>query len=193
MNEPARDEALMAEVARGRYDTLETLIRRHATPLLSFIHRMTGDYHHSEELFQEVFFAVWCKRRIYEYPRPFKTWLYAIAVNHCRSDFRRAPPPTEPLAGKDLPEPFLQRNSPVTTVLAAERAAIIAAAVARLPEPQRVVVVLRVWQQMSYVELAQVLNQPDGTIRSHMHRGLCALRELLEGRLGQDDCNEEED
>ena len=185
MNESARDEALMAEVAQGKYETLETLIRRHATPLLSFLHRMTGDYHRGEELFQEVFLAVWRKRGLYEYPRPFKNWLYAIAVNRCRSDFRRTALPTEPLA-EDLPEPLLGQSSPVTTALAAERAAIIAAAVARLPEPQRVVVALRIWQQMSYGEIAQVLNQPDGTVRSHMHRGLCALRELLEGRLGED-------
>jgi RNA polymerase sigma-70 factor (ECF subfamily) len=147
---------------------------------------MTGDYHHGEELFQEVFLAVWCKRRHYEYPRPFKTWLYAIAVNRCRSDFRRATPSTEPLAEKDLSEPLPGRNSPVTTAMAAERAAIIAAAVARLSEPQRVVVALRIWQQMSYAEISQVLNQPDSTVRSHMHRSLCALRGLLEGRLGED-------
>jgi RNA polymerase sigma-70 factor (ECF subfamily) len=186
MNEPIRDETLMAAVAGGNTQALETLIQRHATLLLSFLHRMTGDYHHGEELFQEVFLAVWCKRGFYEYPLPFKTWLYAIAVNRCRSDFRRAAPPTEPLAEKELADSSPGRSSPVTTALAAESAAIIAAAVARLPEPQRVVAALRIWQQMSYVEIAQVLDQPEGTIRSHMHRGLCALRELLEGRLGQD-------
>ncbi len=187
MNEPTGDEALMAEVAKGKNAPLATLMRRHATPLLSFLQRMTGDYHRGEELFQEVFLAVWCKRGLYEYPRPFKTWLYAIAVNRCRSDFRRAVLPTAPLADKDLPESFPGRSSPVTSVLAMERATIIAAAVAHLPEPQRVVVVLRIWQQMSYAEIALVLDQPEGTVRSHMHRGLCALREMLEGRLGQDD------
>jgi RNA polymerase sigma-70 factor (ECF subfamily) len=186
MNEPARDEALMAEVAGGKYESLETLIRRHATPLLSFIHRMTGDYHHSEELFQEVFLAVWCKRHRYEYPRPFKTWLYSIAVNRCRSHFRHGTLPTEPITEKDLPEPALRRNSPVTTAITAERADIIAAAVARLPELQRVVVVLRVWQQLSYAEIAQVLKQSEATVRSHMHRALCALRGRLEGRLGEE-------
>ena len=187
MNEPTRDEALMAEVAKGNKETLETLIRRHATPLLNFLHRMTGDYHHGEELFQEVFLAVWTKRALYEYPRPFKTWLYAIAVNCCRDNFRRAQPATTPLADNDLPESHVGQNSPVMTAIAAERTAIIADAVARLPEPQRVVVVLRVWQQMSYAEIAKVVDQAEATVRSHMHRGLCALREMLEGRLGEDD------
>jgi RNA polymerase sigma-70 factor (ECF subfamily) len=186
MKEPDRDEALMAAVARGQNEALTTLIRRHATPLLSFLHRMTGDYHGSEELFQEIFLAVWCKRQGYEYPRPFKPWLYAIAVNHCRSAFRRTPPRAEPFADDDVQDPLSGRNAPVTTAIAAESAGITAAAVARLPEPQRVVVVLRVWQQLSYGEIAQVLRQPEATIRSHMHRGLCSLRKMLEGRLGDE-------
>ena len=48
MNETACDEALMAEVVEGKHEALETLIRRHATPLLSFLHSKTGDYHHGE-------------------------------------------------------------------------------------------------------------------------------------------------
>lgn len=187
MNEASRDEALMAEVARGKYEALATLMERHATPLLSFIQRMTGDYHRGEELFQEVFLAVWRKRRLYQHPRPFKSWLYAIAVNCCRSNFRRALPSPARLAEQDLVEPLPAPASPVATAIAAERAAIVAGAVARLPETQRVVVVLRVWQQMSYAEIAGMLDQADATVRSHMHRGLCALREMLEGRLGDDD------
>jgi|GEM_PF-4245226 len=58
-----RDEWLMAQVADGKREHLEPLIRRHANPLLTFIRRMVGDQHRSEELFQDVFLAVWIKRR----------------------------------------------------------------------------------------------------------------------------------
>jgi hypothetical protein len=67
-----RDEYLMARVAHGQPELLERLLRRHAGPLLTFLRRMAGDRHASEELFQEVFLAVWRKRHQYEYPRPFK-------------------------------------------------------------------------------------------------------------------------
>src|SRR6516225_2626108 len=82
------DEWLMAQVADGKRSCLEVLVRRYATPLLSFIRRMVADRHQSEELFQEVFLAVWTKRRQYAFPRPFKPWLYAIALNKCRAAFR---------------------------------------------------------------------------------------------------------
>src|SRR5437764_14412284 len=83
-----RDEDLMAEVAGGQADLLEWLVRRHATGLLTFLTRMVGDRHRAEEHFQEVFLAVWLKRRQYQYPRPFRAWLYAIALNRCRAVFR---------------------------------------------------------------------------------------------------------
>jgi RNA polymerase sigma-70 factor (ECF subfamily) len=90
MNQPQdSDESLMDQVARGKRESLERLIRRYANPLLTFIRRMIGDAHRSEEIFQEVFLAVWIKRGQYSYPRPFKPWLYGIAINKCRAVFRK--------------------------------------------------------------------------------------------------------
>lgn len=66
------DEWLMEQVAAGCRDGPETLVRRYASPLLTFIQRMIGDRHRSEELFQEVFLAVWLKRKQYQPPRPFR-------------------------------------------------------------------------------------------------------------------------
>src|SRR6185295_1745929 len=81
---PDRDERLMEQVAQGKRECLEPLVRRHANALLTFIQRMVGDRHRSEELFQEVFLAVWRKRAQYQSPRPFKAWLFGIALNKCR-------------------------------------------------------------------------------------------------------------
>lgn len=84
-----RDEWLMLHAALGDQRCLEPLVRRYASPLLTFIRRMIGDGHRSAELFQDVFVAVWTRRKQYEFPRPFRAWLYAIAVNVCRAEFRR--------------------------------------------------------------------------------------------------------
>ena len=92
--EQHRDEWWMAEVAKGKREALEPLVRRFASPLLTFLERMVGDRHKGEELFQEVFLAVWNKRGLYEYPRPFRSWLFAIALNQCRAAFRLKSLPT---------------------------------------------------------------------------------------------------
>src|SRR3954471_17399546 len=91
------DEDLMREVARGRAAPLEMLVRRHAVRLMTFLSRMVGDRHRAEELFQEVFLAVWLHRHRYDAGRPFRPWLYAVAVNACRAAFRRRVLPTASL------------------------------------------------------------------------------------------------
>src|SRR5262245_4001332 len=75
MQKSETDEWLMAQVARGRRECVEPLLRRHAGPMLSFLRRLVGDIHRSEELFQEVFLAVWVKRTQYEAGRAFRPWL----------------------------------------------------------------------------------------------------------------------
>jgi RNA polymerase sigma-70 factor (ECF subfamily) len=185
MNAPTeRDEWWMAQVAGGRRDCLELLIRRYACPLLTFIQRMIGDRHRSEELFQEVFLAVWISRRQYEFPRPFKPWLYGIALNRCRADFRRRPLPTGPGDSEAITAVPAPGPSPAETLIATETAALVSQAVALLPPQQRAVVVLRIWDGLSYAEIAEVVDRTEATVRSHMHHGLAAMRKYLRPRLG---------
>jgi RNA polymerase sigma-70 factor (ECF subfamily) len=177
------DEWLMAQVARGERDCLEALVRRHADRLLTFLERMTGDRHRAEELFQEVFLTLWVKRRLYEHPWPFKPWLYAIAANKCRAAARGRRP--APLALEDAAPwaPVSALPLPPESAVATETAALVSEAVALLPPQQRAVVVLRVWEGLSYADIAEALGRTEATVRSHMHHGLAALREYLEPRL----------
>jgi RNA polymerase sigma-70 factor (ECF subfamily) len=176
-----RDEWLMTQVAQGKRDCLEPLVRRYASPLLTFITRMVGDRHHSEELFQEVFLAVWAKRRQYEFPRPFKAWLYGIAVNKCRAAYRGKRP--MPAVLEDDGAPLTEDQSPADTLVATETAQLVATAVTHLPAQQRAVVALRIWDGMSYAQIAETVGRTEATVRSHMHHGLAALRKYLEPRL----------
>src|SRR5687767_9756642 len=88
--DPITDEMLMHLTAAGERGCLEALARRHAGPLLAFLTKLIGDAHRAEELLQDVLLLVWRKRSHYAYPRPFKPWLYAISLNHCRAWLRGA-------------------------------------------------------------------------------------------------------
>ncbi|HWG45839.1 MAG TPA: RNA polymerase sigma factor [Gemmataceae bacterium] len=177
--EHERDEYLMARVGRDQPELLEKLLRRHASPLLTFIQRMVGDHHRGEELFQEVFLALWIKRRQYQYPRPFKPWLYAIALNKCRAWFRNRSATTIPLT---LEEASIDA-SPADVVIATETAGLVNRAIKQLPHQQRAVVVLRIWEGLTYAQIAEVVGCTEPTARSHMHHGLATLRKHLELRL----------
>jgi RNA polymerase sigma-70 factor, ECF subfamily len=174
------DETLMTRTADGDHACLELLVRRHATPLLTFLVRMTGDRHRGEELFQEVFLAVWVKRRSYQHPRPFKPWLYAIALNKCRAVFRLRPLRMAPLADDG---PASDDASPADALMASETADLVGRAVARLPDQQRAVVTLRVWESLSYARIAEIVDCSEATVRSHMHHGIAVLRKHLEKKL----------
>jgi RNA polymerase sigma-70 factor (ECF subfamily) len=171
------DELLMAQVASGRGESLEPLVRRYAVPLVSFLARMTGDGGRAEELFQDTFLAVWRKRRTYQFPRPFKPWLYAVALNACRADFRSAKdtPVTLP---DDVPE-SVGSAGPAEHAIATETGARIARAVANLPPVQRAVVALRVWDGLSYPQIAEAVGRTEATVRSHMSHGLATLRQAI--------------
>lgn len=177
------DEWLMAQVALGHRQHLAHLMRRYASPLLTFIQRMVGDPHRSEELFQEVFLRVWTKRSKYRFPRSFRSWLFAIAANHCRTEYRRRRFSVVSLNTPDSQEPEASGVSPMESAISTETSQLVAEAVRQLPARQRAVVVMRVWNGMSYAEIADVLTCGEATVRSHMHHGLATIRRFLEPRL----------
>jgi RNA polymerase sigma-70 factor (ECF subfamily) len=184
MNQNASDEWLMGQVADGKRECLEPLVRRYASPLLTYIERMVGNRHQAEELFQEVFLAVWVKRRTYRLPHAFRSWLFAIAANRCRQAFRRARPAgNATLSESSAPEAMSSGPTPVEAVLATETAQLVAAAVAQLPPQQRLVVVLRNWNGLSYAEIAEVLGRSEGAVRAHMHHALAGVRKYLEAHM----------
>lgn len=175
------DEWLMGQVVRGKRDCLEVLVRRYATGLLTYLSRMCGDGHRAEELVQEVFLTVWTKRKTYKLDKPFKAWLYTIATNRCRSAFRGKK--NQPLASLDESagfSPEAEDHGPMDIAVNSENASLVSAAVANLPEQQRMVVTLRIWGGMSYAEIAQSAGRTEATIRSHMHRALESLRRTLQ-------------
>ena len=177
------DEWLMQEVARGRREHVATLLRRYANPLLTFIRRMIGDRHRAEELFQEVFLAVWTHRTTYEYPRRFRPWLFGIAINKCRADFRK-PVPLPIVLDESSVGPLVAAGpSPPEAVIAAETATLVATAVARLPAGQRTVLVLRIWNGLSYQEIARTMGGTEATARSHMFHALATVRKYLEPHM----------
>ena len=178
------DEWLMGQVACGKRDSLDVLVRRYASPLLTFITRMIGDRHRSEELFQEVCLTVWIKRRQYDRVRLFKPWLYRIAINKCRASLRRRSIPVSRSLHDDLltlvsaPNPL-----PTEAVVATENSCLVADAVATLPEKQRTVLVLSIWSRLSYAEIAEILRRRETTVRSNMHHALAGVRAYLEPRI----------
>lgn len=175
MTPPEPDELLMAQVAKGRGESLEPLVRRYTVPLVSFLHRMTGKYDRAEDLFQETFLAVWRKRATYQFPRPFKPWVYAVALNTCRAEFRGR----EDFEMLPTDVAVSDPSDPVEKSIATETSTRIAKVIELMPPIQRAVVAMRIWDGLGYPEIAEAIGRSEATVRSHMSHGLAELRKAL--------------
>ena len=166
----ATDEELVAAVARGEEQALEELTRRWEAPLYRFIARHTGG-RDVDDLYQETWLRVVHHADRFDPGRRFSTWLFQIAVKLCR-DWHRRPPP----------EPRPASDEPAGVGLEQTEAALDAAQLlARLPEPQREVVVLRYYHDLTEDDVATMLDIPKGTVKSRLHQAIARLADLVRG------------
>lgn len=187
----ARDRADMERLMAGHDAALNDLMERHATPVFQFLCRMVGDEDDADDLAQETFVRVFRARAQFRLNDRFSTWLYTIAANLARNHFRwRARHPNVSLeASGDDPEQALrnilpaQGPSPSEQTAVEERAAIVRAEVARLPEDLREAIVLCEWEERTLAETAAILETTPKAIESRLYRARKLLHERLRNWL----------
>ena len=179
MEHPQRDEELLAGFVSGNREMFEPLVRRYEKPLYAFLCRMTGSEDDAADLFQETFVRVYRHGNSFDGSGSFKSWLYAIAANTCRSHLaaRKARP------NGDMPaaEPVDPAAPPAAGLAAKEVGERVRQAVSALPPEQREVLVLKVYENLSYPEIARALSRPVGTVKSQMRYALQKMRVSLQG------------
>lgn len=189
------DEELMLRYKDGDKNAFEMLYRRYEKPVLDFIYRMLSDASAAESLCQEAFYRVVKSQKKYKATAQFKTWIFQIALNLCRDRMRRM----KHRSHLSLNKPVKAQNdgtielwdcisdpSPgiVENFESGELGSLIKAAITSLPEEEHLVVVMKEYQGMSYSEIAEVLDCPIGTLKSHNHRANQKLKKILSKYIG---------
>lgn len=169
------DADLMELVRAGRKEAFECLVRRHQQPLLNFFCRM-GAYTDAEDLVQETFVRLFGYRDRYRPSAKFTTFLYTIA-RHAWLDLLRKSKKREALQERMRIEADPAHDGGMGR---ARLSMDTQAALRRLPEKLRSVVVLSFYQGLRYEEIAGVLNIPAGTVKSRMFIALDRLKEMLD-------------
>ncbi|MBI3475327.1 MAG: sigma-70 family RNA polymerase sigma factor [Acidobacteria bacterium] len=164
------DEALMLEFQSGSREAFEQLFTRYRGPLYGYFRRRLNGDQRAEDLTQETFLAV-IKGIVRYQPRALvRTYLYGIAINllaaERRSRLRDSP------AGKQAAEP--------TTQDAPDAAMWVRQALEQLDESEREILMLREYEQLSYAEIAGLLETPVNTVRSRLFRARMAIKDHLE-------------
>jgi len=169
------DERLMLAFTQGSSEAFTELFHRYKQPVFGFFCRRVADLANAEELAQETFFALLRARARYEPRALFRTYLYAISFKILRAHRRKAAFRAAFLGHRNsFPDPSKQD--------ATESGLWVRRAVEKLDPLDREIVMLREFEQLSYAEIADLLQLPLNTVRSRLFRARIALRDLLEPR-----------
>ena len=180
------DEDLMEQFQNGSVEAFNILVERFSGPLMRYLNGFNNDLRLCEDLLQETFLRVYRNRHSYRRIAKFSTWIYTIAGNLARSEYRKRRRavmssihavnrdnedyeisiPDEDHRPDDLTESSLQREAVMT-------------ALSRLPVDFREVVILRDIQQLAYEEIADITGLPMGTVKSRINRGRAKLQGML--------------
>jgi RNA polymerase sigma-70 factor (ECF subfamily) len=178
----------MLDVKAGDEQSFELLLQRYRTPLVNFLYRMVRSREQAEDLAQEVFIRVYRAREEYVPSAKFTTWLFRIATNLALNSLRDhryqklemsidAPPTADAEDGDERPFEVADKHPTIEQHLVEqERKKMIRHAIEKLPEKQRVAVLLHKYQELDYAEIAKILSCSESALKSLLFRAYEVLR-----------------
>jgi len=180
------DEQLVSDYLKHKDDkTLETLFGRYLKPIYGFVYKYTNLLNEAEDITQETFVKIWRNLKKFDQNRSFKTWIFQIAKNTA-IDFLRQK--------KNIPFSDFETEegeNPIANTLIDENplppeildqknlAEILATAIDKMSAKYRQVLHLRYYNQFTFQEIAETLNEPLDTVKSRHRRALITLKEIL--------------
>ena len=180
------DEDLMTQFQAGVVEAFDILVSRYKDPLTNYIYRFLGDMKECEDLLQETFLRVYRNRHSYRRIAKYSTWLYTIAGNLARSEYRKrkrrrlyslqSVNRDEEEYEVEIPDETFSPDRHTESVFQDQH---IQDALKKIPQEFREVVVLRDVQQLAYEEIADITGLPMGTVKSRINRGRTKLQTLL--------------
>lgn len=178
------DEELVRLHLQGDLEAFRELVGRYTGAMYNLAYRYTADRMAAEDIAQETFLRVYQALPRSRLELPFKPWLFRIAVNLCRDwAARKRPLAFAQLGNEDdslvesIPD---EEPLPLERVEAGELEEMVRQAVAELAPPYRVAITLRYTEGLSYQQMAEVLDIPLNTVRTHLFRAKQRLRQVLE-------------
>lgn len=183
-DEDAKDVRLMQLISAGETVAFEELVERHQRLVVGTVARMLGSNSDVEDIAQQVFVRVWKSAKRYVPRARFTTWLLKITRNLVFNELRRRSRHAQvPLQVESEGEEWQIKDeratAPDASLLEQELQRAIETAIAQLPETQRMAVVLRRYDELSYEEIARVLDQSVPAVKSLLFRARTELRTRL--------------
>ncbi len=180
------DRLLVEQARAGDQQAFGELVQLHQTAVYNLAYRMLGERGEAEDAAQETFLRAYAHLERYDADRPFRTWLLSIASNHCIDRLRKRRLTWLSLDEPMPPHPALNSNEiePEDAVISNEREAVIQRMLAELSPDYRAAVILRYWYDLSYTEIAEMLDTTESAVKSRLFRARQALAEKMMAAQG---------
>ncbi|NLJ80908.1 MAG: RNA polymerase sigma factor [Firmicutes bacterium] len=169
------DEELARQLQLGNDAAFETLVHRYHGPIFGYIYRQLSEGSEVEDLVQKTFLRVYTRIERYKFPRPFKPWLYRIALNLCRDYWKSQDGESLTLYHEAASE---QRVDSIFSRMQTRNDLVVA--LHSLEPNYKEVLVLRFFQDLKIREIADVLEIPVGTVKWRLFQALKQMKSQLE-------------
>jgi RNA polymerase sigma-70 factor (ECF subfamily) len=182
-------EALIQRCLRGDQVAWEQIVKQHWRKVFNIAYKFVGKHDEAEDLTQEIFLKIFRSLDTFDRRANFQTWLISVSRNLCIDHYRSVRKERETIDRQvDANEltPAAPDAGPIAALEQRDRVTLLRQALAKLPESLRTAVVLRDLQELSYQEIADRLNLPEGTVKSRINRGRTELARQVR-KLGGDD------
>lgn len=180
------DQELIQEVRIGNRRAYSELVKRHQKALLRMALRFVKDLDVAEDVVQESFIKAYEKLNLFEGRASFKSWLFQIAVNTAKNKLREKKRITTDIEDIHIAVGAVAESSLVQTALAAQ----IQEEVDKLPVRQKTALVLRVYEDLSFKEIAEIMDCPYDTAKANYRHALMKLKESFDQRSDLKNWNE---
>jgi RNA polymerase sigma-70 factor, ECF subfamily len=174
------------QVLKGDQDAYGEIVELYKDKVYQISYRMLGNRHEAEDIAQEAFIRAFINIHSFNIDLKFSTWLFRIATNLCIDRIRKKKPDyylDAEVAGTDGLNMYSQIPSrtdmPEKELESLELEETIQKEILKLPEKYRTVIVLKYIEELSLIEISEILNLPIGTVKTRIHRGREALRKQL--------------
>lgn len=174
------DLELVDQVKVGNRKAFTELVRRHQRGLLRIVLRMTRELPLAEDIVQETFIKAYEKMALFEGRSSFKSWLYQVGLNTAKNRFRSRP---QEEFSTDVIQGGVDAGAE-RDLVRGDVSRLLRAQVDLLPERQRIAITLRVFEDLSFKEIAQIMNCPYDTAKANYRHALLKLREKFELEMG---------
>jgi RNA polymerase sigma-70 factor (ECF subfamily) len=177
MHQRDMDEDLLLRISRDDESAFRLLVERHVDRAYALALRILGNAADADDVVQDCLLKVWTNRHRWEFGKAkFSTWLYRVITNRC-IDLHRMPRMGDIDEAPEMPD---EREDVVTELHRADITSMLEAALTRLPDQQRIAIVLSYHENLSNADIADVLGTTVSAVESLLKRGRQQLRRLLD-------------